>query len=185
MSLALPAASTAIALTEPVWAMLIAPLYVRLDDVGSDPSIVYLIVPSLELSATFCAEVYVPPATFARGAFGAVVSLLTSPPMVLPLPNGVNAEPTRMGPSARPASELAGTVDVHDAPPKAGAVTVLPAESIRLTRLANAPGCATPLIVRSWPALAWLMSVRLAVRASLGEYGAPQPPKSAALPPAS
>src|SRR3954469_13400838 len=136
MSLALPAASTAIALTGPVWATLMAPEYVRLDEVGSDPSVVYLMVPSFELSATFCAAVYAPLATLARGAFGAVVSLLTRPPTVLPLPNGVNAEPTRMGPSARPASEAAGMTDDHDAPPRAGAVTVRPVESIRVTRLA-------------------------------------------------
>src|SRR4051794_4047722 len=68
MSLRLPAASTAAALTVFEFATLIAFEYAGLDAVGSDPSVVYRIVPSDALSATFCALVYVPALTLAVGA---------------------------------------------------------------------------------------------------------------------
>src|SRR3954452_20879402 len=154
MSLVLPAASTAMAFSAPVCAMLTVPEYVLLDAVGSEPSIVYLIVPSLELRPTFWAELYVPPAMLAFGAFGAVVSLLSRLPTVAPLPNVARAGVMLIGPSARPASEAAGTLEDQAAPPTAGAVTILPVESVSVMPVRPAPGWDTPLTVRSLPTFA-------------------------------
>src|SRR4051794_36563002 len=109
----------------------------------------------------------------ADGAAGAVVSLLSSPPTVAPLPM-LNVLPTLIAPSARLARIAAGTVAVQVPAPVAGAVAVLPAESISVTPGAGGPGCETPVMVRS-PASAELIIARLAPLASLGEYGAEQP----------
>src|SRR5439155_1464683 len=82
--LGLPFLSTAMALIVCVEPTLIAPLYALLSTVGSEPSSVYLIVPSAALSATDWADSYVPAATLAVTARGAVVSLTSRPSTVAP-----------------------------------------------------------------------------------------------------
>src|SRR4051794_24862689 len=123
-------------------------------------------VPSFELSATFCAELYAPLATLALTALGAVASLDTRPETVLPAPM-LYVLATLIGPSANPASEDAGIVELHAPAPLATPEAVWPAESISVTPLALAPGWETPVMVRS-PALAELIIERLALLASLG-----------------
>src|SRR3954465_7724184 len=111
-------------------------------------------VPSLLDSDTFCVDGYEPDATLARGALGAVVSLLSRPFAVPPLPKVASVGAMVIGPSARPASDAAGTVEDQAVPPSADAVTILPAESVSVIPVRLAPGWATPLTVRSLPALA-------------------------------
>src|SRR4051794_26412056 len=95
----------------------------------------------------------------------------------------LNVLATRIAPSARPDSEDAGTVAVQAPAPLAPAATVLPAESMSVTPVMLAPGCETPVTVRSLPAFATLMSARLVDLASLGAYGALQPPAGWAVAP--
>src|SRR3954468_1998178 len=180
----LPAASTATALTVFELATLIAFEYAGLDAVGSDPSVVYRIVPSDALSDTFCAPVYVPAATLAVGADGAVASLLTRPLTVLPAPM-LYVLAILIAPSVSPESCAAGTVAVHVPTPLAGAATVLPVESISVIPVALAPGWETPVTVRSDPTLATLMSERLAPLASFGAYAPAQPGTLPGVAPAS
>src|SRR3954447_7390170 len=106
-----------------------------------------------------------PAARFARRAGRAVASLVSRPLTVPPLPM-LYVLPIWMGPSASDATCAAGTVAVQVAPPEAGALMVLPAESMRVTVLALAPGWDTPLTTRS---VAWLLiSDLLTLLASLG-----------------
>src|SRR3954464_13952334 len=52
---------------------------------------------------------------------------------------------------------------------------VRPAESVRVTPVATARGCPTPLTVRSVPRFGVLIVGRLTPVASLGRYGSPHP----------
>src|SRR4051812_4437104 len=106
-------------------------------------------------------------------ADGAVASFDSRPLTVAPLPM-LYVLPILIAPSARLASDEAGTVAVQIPAPLAGAVIDFPLPSVSVTPDALAPGCETPVIVRS-PAATLLISARLTLLASLGAYAAVQP----------
>src|SRR3954447_24540088 len=129
--------------------------------------------PSPALSATDCADGYVPAGTLADGAAGATVSLTSViwPPWNVPSAL-VKLDVTVIVPSAREATDPEGTVAVRVLGVPAArvplAVTVCPALSFSVRTDAVTFGSALPVMTRSVPTLPELIGEWLALWGSLG-----------------